>query len=339
MITASSIAHLSEPCFWRTDYFPKAQLPKLLADATVMAILTFDQRPELHHDPRIFSVPLHQEGPPMVEVWRTQRPVQSGHYGNIRWASNGMLSFGAIAYVEQDLSLETSSACLYHQLATFLENSATPCLLRIWNYLDGINLGQSDQERYRQFCVGRVQGWTDIHTKQLAAASAIGRTDGQRIIHVYWLAANHSGLGVENPRQISAYRYPRQYGPQAPSFVRAMLSPTVKGLPLLLSGTASVRGHQSVHPHQLAQQLDETLLNFRALIDTARAIRPDLPPWFDQSTRLRIYVRHRHDIPKLIELLSNRLGKVPMMFVQGDVCRRDLLLEMDGVHGQSASLP
>ena len=35
----------------------------------------------------------------------------------------------------------------------------------------------------------------------------------------------HAGHAVENPRQVSAYRYPRQYGPQPPRFARAMLPP------------------------------------------------------------------------------------------------------------------
>src|SRR3546814_12468443 len=59
----------------------------------------------------------------------------------------------------------------------------------------------------------------------LPAATAIGRCDDARVVQVYWLAARTPGMPVENPRQVSAYRYPRQYGPQQPSFARAMLPP------------------------------------------------------------------------------------------------------------------
>ena len=61
--------------------------------------------------------------------------------------------------------------------------------------------------------------------------------------------------------KVSAYRYPRQYGPQPPSFARAMLPPTATQHPLLLSGTAAVVGHASQHADALLAQIDETFLN------------------------------------------------------------------------------
>jgi chorismate lyase/3-hydroxybenzoate synthase len=44
------------------------------------------------------------------------------------------------------------------------------------------------------------------------------------VLQVYGLAARHPGTPVENPRQVSAWRYPRQYGPTAPTFARGMRS-------------------------------------------------------------------------------------------------------------------
>src|SRR3546814_7354125 len=82
------------------------------------------------------------------------------------------------------------------------------------------------------------------------------------LVQVYWLAARTPGTPVENPRQVSAYRYPRQYGPQQPSFARAMLPPPGSAMPLLLSGTASVVGHATAHVGELlAQDRKSTRLN------------------------------------------------------------------------------
>src|SRR3546814_17247700 len=75
---------------------------------------------------------------------------------------------------------------------------------------------------------------------------------------------------VENPGQVSAYRYPRQYGQQQPSFARAMLPPPGSAMPLLLSGTASVVGHATAHVGELLAQLDETFNNFDALVGAHR---------------------------------------------------------------------
>ncbi len=81
------------------------------------------------------------------------------------------------------------------------------------------------------------------------AATSIGRQDDDRVLQVYWLAGNEPGRALENPRQMSAFHYPRQYGPSAPTFSRAMQV----GGGLLISGTASVRGHASHHPQDLAR--------------------------------------------------------------------------------------
>jgi chorismate lyase/3-hydroxybenzoate synthase len=132
---------------------------------------------------------------------------------------------------------------------------------------------------------------------------------------------------VENPRQVSAWRYPRQYGPSAPTFARAMHAPTCPPQ-LYISGTAAIVGHTSHHPEDLAAQLNETLANLDSLLDAAGST-----PSLGAMSPLKVYVRHASDVPAVRELLRARLGdKVPLVLLQGDVCRRELLLEIDGVH-------
>lgn len=111
----------------------------------------------------------------------------------------------------------------YRAIAEFQLNSAYPYLLRTWNYLDAINEGGGDAERYRGFCSGRVASFNGRSPGQFPAATVIGRRDGQPVLQVYWLAARLPGLALENPRQLPAYRCPSEYGPASPAFSRAML--------------------------------------------------------------------------------------------------------------------
>jgi chorismate lyase / 3-hydroxybenzoate synthase len=149
---------------------------------------------------------------------------------------------------------------------------------------------------------------------------------------VYWLAARAPGIAVENPRQLSAYRYPRRYGPQPPSFARAMLPPG-NGLPLLLSGTASVVGHETRHPDCVQAQLDETFANFDSLLGAAHRLRPSLPAAFGPGTRLKAYVRDAAALAQVAADLDARLGgEVPRIVLHADICRRDLRVEIDGFH-------
>ncbi|MBN6149127.1 pteridine-dependent deoxygenase [Xanthomonas sp. AmX2] len=318
----------------QVDYVAETELDALLRDAQVLAVFGFgDDAPRLD-DPRYLRVPLQPHGPRVLEVWRTDAPVRSGRDGDIAWASDGRLQFGVIEIDEQALDIEAASALAYAQLTAFVGASATPRLLRIWNYLDAITLGSGDRERYRQFCVGRARGLGRFDASQLPAATAVGRCDAARVIQIYWLAAAQSGTPLENPRQVSAYRYPRQYGPQPPSFARAMLPPAGSDMPLLLSGTASVVGHASMHSGQLLAQLEETFANFDALLAAARAHAPELPAQFGDGTRLKVYVREQADLPLVAAALDARFGdRVPRLLLHAVICRDELAVEIDGVHG------
>lgn len=322
----------------RVDYVDPAQLPALLADDHVLAVFGFHagNGAAPSDDPRYLQVGLQLDGAPMLEVWRSRHPVRCGRGANgAAWASDGALLFGALQIEEAAHGGITGAADqAYARLLASLPQHGYPHLLRIWNYLDAITLGEGDDERYRDFCVGRARGIGTIDTGTLPAATAIGRLDGVRVLQVYWLAAREPGTPLENPRQVSAYRYPRQYGPQSPSFARAMLAADGAELPLLLSGTASVVGHETRHGDCTLRQLQETFTNFDALIDAARQHRPALPAQFGAGSRLKVYVHDAAEIPAVRAALATQLpADVPYIVLNAEVCRPDLRVEIDGVHG------
>ena len=318
----------------QVDYAEPGTLDAWLAREDVLAVFGFGAAAPRNADPRYLRVPLQPHGPGLLEVWRTQVPVERGRERDIAWSGNTQLSFGVIEVAEGEGGIIAAAEYAYARLTEFIAGSRTPHLLRIWNYLDAITEGEGDSERYRQFCVGRARGLGTFDAQTLPAATAIGRCDDERVIQIYWLASAAPGTPVENPRQVSAYRYPRQYGPQSPSFARAMLPPPDSKMPLLLSGTASVVGHHSLHAGQLLAQLDETFANFDSLIGAAREREPALPAHFGAGTRLKVYVRERDDLPLIAEAFATRFGGgVPHLILHAVICRRDLAVEIDGVHG------
>ena len=308
---------------------------RLLHGNDVLAVFGFGSAaPATLDDPRYLRVPLEPHGDAPFEVWHANVPVAHGNDHGLRWASDGQLLFGVIEVPEGEGGIQDAAREAYARMAGFTRGSRTPHLLRIWNYVDAITFGEGDDERYRAFCVGRAQGLGDFDVQTLPAATAIGRCDGERVVQVYWLASVAPGTPVENPRQVSAYRYPRQYGPQPPSFARAMLPPQASTMPLLLSGTAAVVGHASMHDGELLAQLDETFANFDALVGAARRHDASLPEHFGPGTRLKVYVRDRHDLPLVADALDRRFGTaVPRLLLHAAICRRELAVEIDGVHG------
>jgi chorismate lyase/3-hydroxybenzoate synthase len=258
--------------------------------------------------------------------------VQSGQTDGIAWSCGGGLAFGALRVADTG-DIEAATAEAYTSLREWLAHSDTPHPLRIWNYLDGITEGEGDAERYRRFCVGRARGiGRTLAPGELPAATAIGHPQPTGYFQLYWLAAQQPGTPLENPRQVQAWRYPRQYGPQPPGFARALLPETLDA-PLLLSGTAAVVGHASQHGDSLEAQLDEVLANLDSLIATARVQRPALPSAPGAGTRLKVYVRDADAMPQMDALLAARLPAVPRIVLHGHVCRRELLVEIDGSHG------
>jgi len=150
------------------------------------------------------------------------------------------------------------------------------------------------------------------------------------------LASKNAALHIENPRQKSAYEYPRQYGPASPSFARASLASWGIGTQLYVSGTASIVGHESYYPNDLELQLQTTFDNIDLLLqnsaDSAGFVGTP------SMTLLKVYVRYPSDYPLVSRMVGERFPGVPAIYVEAEVCRRELLVEIDGLCDIPASI-
>lgn len=295
--------------------------PEALAD-DVLCVVRGDGRAD-SGAPLTIDLRMQRLGGPAAEVWYANGPVRAGREGIVRYAHDGELLFGVVEEDERAYGgICSTSETLYAAVRKFQEQCGFPHLLRMWNYLDAINEGEGDAERYRRFCVGRALGLGKPGGTRLPAATAIGRQQQTHQLQVFWLATRSDGTAIENPRQVSAYHYPRAHGPVSPSFSRAMLAPDRT---VLVSGTASIVGHVSQHEGDAQAQLTETLRNLAAV--TAHAgVRRDAAR---RQDLLKVYVRD----PALVPMIAGRLqeaypGAAPI-FLAGDICRRELLLEIE----------
>jgi chorismate lyase/3-hydroxybenzoate synthase len=314
----------------RVTYDPKP-VPALLDVAGTLAVLGFGATAPHVDDPRCMRVALQ----PLAdvagagshwphEVWRVDAPVTHGRSGAVRWSRGGGWLFAALELDEADHGGPSGAAEIaYRSLCGFLDTVPERHVQRLWNYLDAINDGSGDDERYRQFCEGRVSGMGDFFADGFPAATAIGHRGPRDLLQVYCLATTEAGTRVENPRQVSAWRYPRQYGRTPPSFARAMRLPA--GDALAISGTAAIIGHQSQHAGDLQAQLSETGANLDALLQAG-----GMPGGFDAAAPLKAYVRRAGDAAAVRAFLARRMPEAPRLLLQGDICRRELLVEIDG---------
>jgi chorismate lyase/3-hydroxybenzoate synthase len=305
-------------------------LEHILAGSDVLAVVGFGSAAPVNGDPRYLRVALEPLlGPAPFEVWRGSAPVVHETSGEVRWTRDGDYAFGVIEVDENARGgIAASARYAYCLLREWIATSRTPHVLRIWNYLDDINTGNGDAERYREFCRGRADGMATLFEHGFPAATAIGVRSGRGVLQVYWLAARVRGAALENPRQMSAWRYPREYGPSAPTFARAMRAPT-HSPQLYISGTAAIVGHVSHHHDDLPAQLDETLTNFASLLEAAGV---PARARFGSHSVLKGYVRNGEDAGAVSARLRERLPEsTPVLLLNGDICRRELLIEIDGI--------
>lgn len=314
----------------------------------VMACVRFGRQNQCGDDPREIPLTLDplamlNAGPNMgpdigmgmespVELWTSDRPVDFDRDEGIGYARNGEFLFGHIYVLEVELaSMAAASFKVYARLAAFLERQGYPRLLRVWNFLSGINAGRNDQERYRQFCLGRHQALAGNpgFERQLPAATAIGMHEPGLLI--YFLAAKNPGVQVENPRQVSAFEYPREYGPRSPSFSRAKYARFGDTDQLLVSGTASVVGHATRHPDDTMAQIEETMANIDALLAQGAQDHLDGRRW--QAQTLRLFLRDKLELPAVRERFQRILGSsAQLLILEGDICRLDLKVEIEGLY-------
>ena len=150
---------------------------------------------------------------------------------------------------------------------------------------------------------------------------------------VYFLAARESGHQVENPRQVSAFHYPRRYGLRSPAFSRAMVKDWGAVKHLYISGTASIVGHASRHRDRVAAQIEESLRNVAALMrsaDNEHGVGVRSP---DELTQIKVYVRHEADLGAIRDCIEREVSDIRrLLYLAGDLCRSNLLVEIEGLY-------
>ena len=273
---------------------------------------------------------------PLCEVWSSDDAVRSGRTAQAQWRATDALMFVSVD-VDPLLPIEQAAEAAYRTLFDTIEAEGHPHLLRVWNHVGDINGDAGGLERYRRFNIGRQQAFLD-RNRQVAgagvpAASAVGARAEATLV-VYALAARQPPLAIENPRQVSAYHYPADYGPRAPTFSRANLyrddlcgddSPV-----LFISGTSSIVGHQTQHHGDVREQTRETLRNIAALAEVARSAHRLRLALGD--LQFKVYLRDAADRDAVHEVLVRAAGPQPdVLFVQADICRRELLVEIEAV--------
>jgi enamine deaminase RidA (YjgF/YER057c/UK114 family) len=238
-------------------------------------------------------------------------------------------------------------------------------VIRTWLYLGGITDAEGSTGRYQEINRARADFYNNIaflpgkgdspifvdtkigtvpplatpgrNGRIYPASTGIGTAGRGVMLSAIALATDRDDIlavPLENPRQTAAYDYSSVYSPTSPKFSRAMALSCGKYGTIFISGTASIVGAETRHTGDVAAQTHETLDNIAALISEENLGRHGLPGLGTSLAGLglvRVYIKRPEDYEKARAVCEKRLGDLPTIYAVADVCRSDLLVEIEGV--------
>ncbi|MDL2221945.1 endoribonuclease L-PSP, partial [Parabacteroides sp. OttesenSCG-928-N08] len=88
---------------------------------------------------------------------------------------------------------------------------------------------------------------------------------------------------------------------------------------IYISGTAAIRGEESLTGVGLDRQLHITMENIAELIGDAKPVM------------LRVYLKEKEFYEEACRLMNEYKLNIPISYMWADVCRDELLIEIEGV--------
>ena len=221
-------------------------------------------------------------------------------------------------------------------------------VVRTWFYLGGITDPERDTERYKELNRARSEFYYDIgfcrsllepHIDHgvFPASTGIGMAGRSLVMGCLSLQTRREDvflLPLENPQQTPAYAYSPKYSPQSPKFSRAMALILGNYVTTWISGTASIVNSESQHAGDIEKQTGQTIDNIERLISAENFAFHGIKgagAALSDFAKIRVYVKRLEDFEKCRRVCERRFGAVPAIYALADVCRPELLVEIEGI--------
>lgn len=213
-------------------------------------------------------------------------------------------------------------------------------IVRQWNYIERITAMSPQGQHYQQFNDARSRFYDRSEWPAgYPAATGIGTQAGG--VAVMFDAIRDAGrnLPVDNPLQIAAHAYsqdvlidrPENRGKTTPKFERARYVAAGEAQTVYISGTAAIRGEESCR-NDLTEQIDMTMNNIDTLIGTDNLRRHGASDAGRMRyAMLRVYLKRGGDIRAAEDWMQARYPDIPTLYLLADVCRDELLVEIEGM--------
>ncbi len=212
-------------------------------------------------------------------------------------------------------------------------------IIRQWNYIENITGFDEGRQRYQEFNNVRSSFYGDHFAETgFPAATGIGTVHGG--VTIEFVATDAPGacsLPLNNPGQIAAHCYSEKVlvGNNSeikttPKFERARFLEIFDKKQVFISGTASIKGEKTEGTGDTEKQTAITIKNIQQLYSDkvlANISDNSFRPVYGHA---RVYIKNKMDFPAVKKVFKQYYGNLPVVYIIADICRADLLVEIEG---------
>jgi len=288
-----------------------------------------------------------------VEIWAISNivcdvslsgPTTVAEFDEMRWFFGGDIRSDHLPIGAYSRSLDA-----FQQLGKKLKQNrfGVGQLVRTWIYQGHLVLPEGNTQRYKELNRARTDFFSGVEFikdylppghkgGRYPASTGIGADDVDVVIGAVAVLTNRKdfiAVPLENPNQTSAFDYGTAYSPQSPKFSRAMAIAVKDSCLIFVSGTASITDSESRFPEDPIKQTEQTLDNIAALISGENLDRHRVHGFessLDHLECVRVYVKRPDEFEAIRRVCEKRLGHIPILYTIADVCRPELLVEIEG---------
>jgi enamine deaminase RidA (YjgF/YER057c/UK114 family) len=258
--------------------------------------------------------------------------IPKGRAWNLNGATFFMLQNVNSGNIEKYKSKASQSETMFHQAERLLraEGATYQDVVRTWIYLSDLLDWYTDFNTTRNRCYADYGflGSTTAEAEQIylpASTGIEGKNPSGLAATMDVFAVHRSGHCATTVRAISGtkQRSPFRYGS---AFSRAMVVEDSLTKMILVSGTASIDEQgKSVFPGDAAAQIHQSLNVVAAIAELEGATLQDI-------CEATVFIKRKEDFPVFQKVIAQvGIPDLPSVNVMADVCRDELLFELDAV--------
>lgn len=220
---------------------------------------------------------------------------------------------------------------IFHLAGNILKREGFPVnsIIRQWNYIEQITRYEGADQHYQLFNNARSDFYSKADWKNgYPAATGIGTNLGGVLIDLdaaVFASPDCFATPIDNKLQVAAHAYSEDvliaahHKKTTPKFERAKSMTFGDRKLVYISGTAAIRGEESLIGVGLERQLHITMENIDQLTEGATL------------KMLRVYLKEKNFYEDAKRFMDDYQLDIPISYMWADVCRDELLIEIEGI--------